>query len=54
MGIADSGHYYSYINDREFKREDGDSEWYEFNDHRVRSFDPADIPKESFGGDETF
>ena len=36
MGIADSGHYYSYIRDREAKGED---KWMEFNDNVVKPFD---------------
>lgn len=35
MGEANSGHYYSYINDRESE----ESEWYEFNDACVFPFE---------------
>ena len=48
MGIADSGHYYSIIQDREKNEE----KWYEFNDTWVKDFDPRDIPNEAFGGEE--
>ena len=44
MGTAESGHYYSFIEDS--KR------WYEFNDTVVREFDPKEIPAEAFGGEE--
>ena len=50
-GTADSGHYYSFISDREHPES---GKWYEFNDHIVRDFDPADIPSECFGGEDTF
>lgn len=38
MGYADSGHYYSFIQDR------GSSKWYEFNDTVVRQFNIDDMP----------
>jgi len=44
MGTAESGHYYSFIEDS--KR------WYEFNDTLVREFDSKEIPAEAFGGEE--
>ena len=40
-GTSDSGHYYSFIKDREHPES---GKWYELNDHIVRDFDPADIP----------
>jgi ubiquitin carboxyl-terminal hydrolase 9/24 len=46
MGTADSGHYYSFIQDR------AKEQWYEFNDTLVRPFDPEDFPSEAFGGEE--
>eukprot|EP01022_Parablepharisma_sp_SALTPOND_P032448 TRINITY_DN845_c0_g2_i1.p1 TRINITY_DN845_c0_g2~~TRINITY_DN845_c0_g2_i1.p1 ORF type:complete len:2060 (+),score=156.24 TRINITY_DN845_c0_g2_i1:5530-11709(+) len=46
-GIADSGHYYSLINDRE-----NPSKWFEFNDNIVSPFDPDKIKEEAFGGEE--
>jgi hypothetical protein len=49
-GTADSGHYYSYI--KEQNKEESDN-WFEFNDIWVRDFDPAEIPSECFGGEET-
>lgn len=52
MGIADSGHYYSYINDREKKGDGKEEQWYEFNDTVVKNFDPKEIPNEAFGGEE--
>lgn len=44
IGSADSGHYYSFIQDRVT------SKWYEFNDTVVRDFDIEDLPDEAFGG----
>lgn len=52
MGIADSGHYYSFILDREKLDIPEDKRWYEFNDNIVHSFDPRDIPSEAYGGEE--
>lgn len=51
-GTADSGHYYSFIKDREQQTDSG--KWYEMNDHIVRDFDPADIPGECFGGEDIY
>lgn len=51
MGIADSGHYYSYIRDRDVPA-GAPPKWMEFNDNIVRSFNPKDIPNEAFGGEE--
>jgi ubiquitin carboxyl-terminal hydrolase 9/24 len=45
-GTAESGHYYSYIQDRKSNK------WHEFNDTLVYPFDPEDIPSEAFGGVE--
>ena len=52
MGIADSGHYYSLIQDRENPELPEDRRWYEFNDTVVKQFDAKDIPDEAFGGEE--
>ncbi|CAN0423409.1 unnamed protein product, partial [Ectocarpus sp. 12 AP-2014] len=43
QGTADHGHYYSLI------RAGGDR-WLEFNDRRVTPYDPANIPRDCFGG----
>jgi ubiquitin C-terminal hydrolase len=45
VGYADSGHYYSYIQDRSTLK------WYEFNDTLVRDFNADDLPEEAFGGE---
>ena len=47
MGTAESGHYYSYIQDRI------STKWHEFNDTLVCPFSPEDIPNEAYGGAET-
>lgn len=47
MGTADSGHYYSFIQDRT-KLEDT---WYEFNDTVVRPFNISGMEEEAFGGE---
>ena len=48
MGTADSGHYYSFIKDRQADTD----QWYEFNDTLVSTFDPEDMAGEAFGGEE--
>lgn len=48
MGQADSGHYYSYIQDMKSKK------WFEFNDTYVSEFDEEEIPEECFGGEESW
>ncbi len=52
LGFADSGHYYSLIQDRELTEVSEDQKWYEFNDHLVSSFDPQKISSVAFGGEE--
>lgn len=44
-GSADSGHYYSFIKERDAQR------WLCFNDHRVYDFSPDHVPEECFGGE---
>lgn len=44
-GVADAGHYYSYI-----KHEGFAGGWAEFNDTIVKPFDPKNIPSCCFGG----
>eukprot|EP00536_Pseudo-nitzschia_multiseries_P011383 jgi/Psemu1/326427/estExt_fgenesh1_pg.C_3830003 len=46
-GVAQGGHYYSFINDRNPGSED---KWYRFDDEDVTPFDPASIATECFGG----
>jgi hypothetical protein len=43
-GMAEAGHYYSYIKDA------SSGDWLEFNDTAVRPFDIKDIPANCFGG----
>ena len=45
MGHADSGHYYSIIQDRH------SNQWFEFNDTVVRNFDISELAEEAFGGE---
>ncbi len=53
MGVADSGHYYSLIQDREGNHTDPKNlKWLEFNDTIIKYFDEKDIPNEAFGGEE--
>jgi len=52
LGFADSGHYYSLIQDREAPEVPEDKKWYEFNDHMVTNFDPKNIANVAFGGEE--
>ena len=40
-GTADSGHYYSYICDREQSPGAGEDKWFSFNDSVVDKFDPS-------------
>ena len=51
QGTADSGHYYSFIKERE---EDSVNlnDWFEFNDKDVSKFDAQNISTETFGGDD--
>jgi len=49
-GIADSGHYYSFIKLRNCDSKE--AQWAEFNDEIVRPFDVQNIEKECFGGTE--
>ena len=43
-GVAQGGHYYSFIKDRK------QDQWYRFDDEDVTPFDPAAIENECFGG----
>ncbi|EAR84417.2 ubiquitin carboxy-terminal hydrolase (macronuclear) [Tetrahymena thermophila SB210] len=43
-GTSESGHYYSFIKNKE------DSKWYEFNDSYVREFNVENIKDECYGG----
>ncbi|EGR33307.1 ubiquitin, putative [Ichthyophthirius multifiliis] len=45
-GTAESGHYYSYIMNRE------DKNWYEFNDTQVTEFNINKLKEECFGGQQ--
>lgn len=44
-GSADSGHYYSFIKERQ-----SSGKWVQFNDRVVSEFDPNNIGNECFGG----
>jgi len=43
-GSANSGHYYSYIKER-----DGRGRWLEFNDTKVTEFDASLLSEKCFG-----
>lgn len=47
-GVAQGGHYYSFIKDR--NPGSGEEKWYRFDDEDVTPFDPASIESECFGG----
>ncbi len=51
-GTADSGHYYSFIKEREPLAANGNTavQWIYFNDILVEPFNTEDIPKAAFGG----
>lgn len=50
-GTADSGHYYSYIKDKDIFEEDSSGgKWMQFNDADVTPFDPEELPQMCFGG----
>ena len=49
MGNSESGHYYSYIQDRENSTDN--PQWFWFNDSNVHPFNVKDIPEETFGGE---
>lgn len=55
-GTADSGHYYSFIKERDARPGDSynisGNRWYQFNDSTVDLFDPSDIPRQCYGGTE--
>ena len=44
-GLAENGHYYSYIFDRTL------NQWWKLDDHRVTKADEAELMKEAFGGE---
>ena len=48
-GTAESGHYYSYIQERPSGSASGKT-WVEFNDTEVVHFDSSQIPDQCFGG----
>lgn len=49
-GTADSGHYYSFIMDRQRSAESQQDTWIEFNDTKTLPFDISDLENECFGG----
>ena len=48
-GVAQGGHYYSFIKDRS-SDSPKDHRWYRFDDEDVTPFDPSQIEVECFGG----
>ena len=54
-GTANSGHYYSVIQQRDSDPavEGGAPKWLRFNDHNVHSFAPEQLASETFGGRST-
>jgi ubiquitin carboxyl-terminal hydrolase 34 len=51
-GTAESGHYYSFIKERNVDVPSSPATWVEFNDADVQYFDPSLIPLYTFGGTE--
>eukprot|EP00567_Pseudictyota_dubia_P007508 CAMPEP_0197442408 /NCGR_PEP_ID=MMETSP1175-20131217/8425_1 /TAXON_ID=1003142 /ORGANISM="Triceratium dubium, Strain CCMP147" /LENGTH=3192 /DNA_ID=CAMNT_0042972873 /DNA_START=42 /DNA_END=9620 /DNA_ORIENTATION=- len=49
-GVAQGGHYYSFIKDRFSPNGEGADKWYRFDDEDVTQFDPSSIEVECFGG----
>jgi ubiquitin C-terminal hydrolase len=52
MGSADSGHYYSFVRDREKTGVPEDKRWYEFNDTQVTFSDINSVINDGYGGSE--
>ena len=49
-GNSEGGHYYAFI--RVGKK--NENNWYQFNDTKITKFNINDLPKEAFGGYDTF
>ena len=49
-GTADSGHYFSIINNEREKDEGEETRWFEFNDSTVTEFDEERLADQCFGG----
>ena len=49
-GVAQGGHYYSFIKDRSSPNGEGADKWFRFDDEDVTPFDPSSIEVECFGG----
>ena len=49
-GVAQGGHYYSFIRDRTPGSDEEQNKWYRFDDEDVTPFDPCSIEVECFGG----
>jgi len=51
-GVAQGGHYYSFIKDRvpDYQGDNNTCKWYRFDDEDVTPFDPSSIESECFGG----
>lgn len=55
VGTSDSGHYYSFIKDKNnFSNEKNkkNDKWFEFNDISIREFNISDLENEAFGGED--
>ena len=50
MGTAESGHYYTFVKEREGG--DGSSAWFRCNDKDIDPFNPDNIPGAAYGGNE--
>ncbi|KAJ5079287.1 ubiquitin carboxyl-terminal hydrolase faf-y-related [Anaeramoeba ignava] len=54
LGSSESGHYYSFIKEKESLSEDNSLRWLKFEDRNVSSFDIDKIDEECFGGDYVY
>ena len=49
-GTSDSGHYYSFIRERQARFPEVGRQWFEFNDRHVLPYSPERLPVDTFGG----
>jgi ubiquitin carboxyl-terminal hydrolase 9/24 len=52
VGTSDSGHYYSFIKEKNDDKTKKNDKWLEFNDISIRDFNILDLENEAFGGED--